>query len=587
MKLRSVCLAMVAIVLFGACQREGTGQIELIIEQIGTPNAKLAVQQDSMAVWNAGDIINFNGTQVPVVRDNNGHAYISDAASQTVNSACFPADLCQSNINAPTVTVSLPAEYHYRTSGGAQLLDMPIMARAAEGNPLRFRHLTAALCLILTNTQGVPLTIDYITVASDAYQLSGERTIDMDDLETVDGITAPEGPTRQVTMLFDRQRLVLNNNETCKVLIPVPPVGANNHFSVTVSSRHEGGRYNYSSEQHSGGELPRNMLAYAAFGMKNATPTDLFDAAGGSPKRYHLRRSTDLVALAEAANAGWSMTSGSTLYRACNYSLANDIDMTDVPFDMIATYTGTHLYGNNHTISHLTINGTNGYCAFFKNPNGLTVQNLTLSDVTLKHSAYNAASKTLYLGALIANVTGGAVLTSCSVNGLTIDHAFSGKANDIRFGGLVGYLQGGGTLSSCSATITSTGYTFDATNCYYGSLLGYCTSSGASLTLNTCTVTNSALTITSTQNLAVGGIVAFSSGNKISLLSGCTWSSAMAVESTYASTPTPTVYAGRLIGQYTSGSNGSRDVSGASATDSISVTKSGVTTTVTKDIGNL
>jgi hypothetical protein len=318
--------------------------------------------------------------------------------------------------------------------------------------------------------------------------------------------------------------------------------------------------------------------------MKNATPTDLFDAAGGSPKRYHLRRSTDLVAFAEAANAGWSMTSGSTLYSACNYSLANDIDMRDVPFNMIATYTGTNIYGNSHTISHLTITGADGYCALFKSPSGLTVKNLTLSDVKLQHPSYNVASKSVYLGALIANATGGAVLTSCSVNGLTIDHAFSGKANDIRFGGLVGYLQGGGTLSSCSATITSTGYTFDATNCYYGSLLGYCTSSGASLTLNTCTVTNSALTITSTQNLAVGGIVAYSSGNYIRLL-GCTWSSAMAVESTYASSPTPTVYAGRLIGQYTKGSNGSRDVSGTSATGSISVTKSGVTTTVNENIG--
>ncbi len=569
--------------LFGACQREGTSQIELIIEQIGTPNAKLAVQQDNMAVWNAGDIINFNGTQVPVVRDDNGHAYISDAASQQVNSACFPADLCRSNINAPTVTVSLPAEYHYRTSGGAQLLDMPIMARAAEGNPLRFRHLTAALCLILTNTQGVPLTIDYITVASDAYQLSGERTVDMDDLETVDGITAPEGPTRQVTMLFDRQRLVLNNNDTCKVLIPVPPVGGTNHFTVTVSSRHEGSRYIYSHSQTTGGALPRNMLAYAALDMSGAVATNLFDDAGGSPKRYHLRRSTDLVALAEAANAGWSMTSGSTLYRACNYSLANDIDMTDVPFDMIATYTGTHLYGNNHTISHLTINGTNGYCAFFKNSNGLTVQNLTLSDVTLKHSDYNAAGKTLYLGALIANATGGAVLTSCSVSGLAVDHAFSGTANTIYFGGLVGYLQSNSTLTSCSATVTSTSYNFNTDNCSFGGMLGQCTGSGATITLSTCRVINSDLSLTVTRNVNAGGIIGTTSGCEVTLDDHCSWSSLpseMSVMSTYASDPT--VYAGWIIGRKITGSS---VTSNATAEGKIYVTRNGATTQVSDNIG--
>lgn len=580
MKIRDLCLVLALLWLVGACGREDYGPVELVVEPLGSSDAKLAVSQDIMAVWTDGDLVNLNGSVVAVSRTDATHAYVDNVAAGAVNSACFPATLCQSDVTANSVTVALPAEYHYRTSGSAQLLDLPMVGRSPAGEPLQMRHITAALCVVLKNQMGVSLTIDRITVTSDSYQLSGSRTVDMENITSTAAVATATETNRKVAMVFDREALVLANDEQRKVLIPVPPVGDVNHFTVTVSARHEGSRYTDSCTQKGGGALQRNVLAYAPVAVSGVTATPLFDPTGSSGQ-YYIRNSSDLVALSEAANGDWTLPGSTTKYSACKYRLAADIDMTDVPFSMIGTYTGTQIDGNNHTINHLTIDGSDGYCGLIKESQHLTINSLTLNDVTLRHGGQNIAGGIVFYGAFCAVAGGVTTLNSCHLDGLAVEHSFNGEANAFILGGLIGDIKTTATLTSCTAKIENTSYEFNAVNCYFGNIVGRSNlESSNNLILSGCTVINTNFNLTTTRNFHVGGLIGYTAGNRITLQNGCGWSSSMTIKSTGSS---PTVNVGRYIGSYF---NSNKTMTDTAANGSICVIKNEQTITTKKPIGN-
>lgn len=587
MKLRTLLPALV-LLLLGACGRESSDRLELLVEPLGpAAGTKLAVQNDSKAVWTDGDIINVNGEWKTVATNGAGQASVSGIVQREVNSACFPAGMAGSNdLSADEVTMTLPAEYHYRTSGGAQLLDLPMVGRSPAGDPLQMRHITAALCVVLKNQMGVSLTIDRITVTSDtsnSYQLSGSRTVDMENITSTAAVATDNETDRKVAMLFDREALVVPAGEQRKVLIPVLPVGSSNHFTISVSARHEGSRYNYSCTQTTGGALERNVLAYAAVDFSGVAASPLFDATG-MPNQYFLRTSSDLVVLSEAAAGEWTLPGSTTKYSECSYRLAADIDMYDVTFHPIANYTGTLFDGNGYTISNLTIDGADGYCGLFKTSFGLTIQNLTIQNLTLRHTAPPVVNQTYHLGAFVGQAGGGVTMTNCQLLNMYVEGAdFTSLSNTVYLGGLVGSLNGGGSLTGCSVTIESVNFQFNTQNCFFGNLLA--NTSGESqmpLVLNTCEVNNDNLTVTSTGNMYVGGLIGRISQTKIDEMPSCSWESSMSVVST--SEGTPTVKVGRLVGvKY---DTASCKTFGATASGSISVTKNGTTTTTTVNVGS-
>lgn len=542
MKLRTLLPALV-LLLLGACGRESSDRLELLVEPLGpAAGTKLAVQNDVQAVWTTGDIINVNGEWKTVATTGAGQASVSGIVQREVNRACFPADLAGSNdLSADEVTMTLPAEYHYRTSGGAQLLDMPMAARAAVDQPLRFQHLTAALCVVIKNpVGGVSLTIDRITVGSNSYQLSGSRTVNMNAIGSTADSATTAAADRQVAMLFDREALVVPAGELRKVLIPVLPVGSSNHFTISVSARHQGSRYSYSRTQTHGGALERNVLAYAAVDFSGVEASPLFDATGDMANQYYLRTSSDLVVLSEAAAGAWTLPRSTTKYSECNYRLAADIDMQDVTFHPIANYTGTLFDGNGRTIRNLTIDGADGYCGLFKTSFGLNIRNLTLRNVTLRHTT---ANQMYHLGAFVGQAGGGVNMTNCRLEGMHVSGSgFTSSSNTVYLGGLVGSLNGGGSLTNCSVTIDSVDFQFYTQNCFFGNLLANTSGEGlVSLVLRSCTVINSSMVITSTGDMNVGGLIGKIAQTEIEAMPGCSWGTSMTVESTSPTTPTVNV----------------------------------------------
>ena len=528
---------MALLLLFGACHKDNDGRVELLLEPFGS-TTKLTLAGDTVATWDNGDLINFNGAEVAITREDNGHAYISDAYAQTTNSACFPAGLKEGSLAGNNVTFTLPEVYHYRTSGGNQQLELPMVARADNGKPLRFRHLTAALCFTIRNDRSESLVIDSLSVSSTAYQLSGDISVNMNDNLASLNPVSTGGSVSRVTIFFDRERLELAPGASRKVMIPVLPVGDGNLFTVTVAARYQGTRYNYTKTQSSGGALARNVLAYANISLNNS-PSEarpLFLGFGTSEANpFLINNTTDIIAFVEACNGEWGYSGD----YSTNYFLVNhDIDMTGISINPIVNFTNAKFKGNNKTISNLTIVGTGENCGLFASVGGIRIENLTLKDVTVQ-SSVSLPTKVLNIGALCGNLSG-TTIYNCHVNGMTVSVS---NASGVYLGGIAGHSYAAVSISNCTVNYSQTFSTSTSEMCF-GNIVGYCEAGkDVTPTLTNCTATNTSLSLSSSNGtLYAGGLVGYSKGGKLTL-NTCLWSGALTVNSGSGA-----LYTGGLVG---------------------------------------
>ncbi len=551
-------LILLATLLLSACHKEGVGRLELLLEPMGDPAAKLAVSQDSMAVWSNGDMINFNDVPTEVRREGE-HAYIDATSSQTVNRACYPAGIVAAFSGGDEVIVTLPAAYHYRIdSNGVQLVDMPLAARGGEDSPLMFKHLTAAVCVKLTNnkTSGQALVIDSISITSDAYRLSGDYPLNLNAIESFGAqVLGGGGSDNRVTMFFDRQRLEIPYGESRKVLIPVPPVGSTNHFTITVAARYQGKRYNYSISQPAGGALDRKVLAYAPITLNEVTNTTLFVGTGKTDEPFQIKNVTDWIAMTEAINNNWY---NYKYYNAACYKLMNSIDMKGIIASPIVGYSNARFDGNDKTISNITIEGTGDKMGLFSSMEKVRVSNLTLSNVMVRHTG---SPSYLYLGAFAGEMTT-SKLQKCIVDGFSVSVA--NTISNVYFGGVAGHTLGSDTLDQCTVNYTQTLTINSTSGLFYGGLVGYCEKNANTtyLPVTNCTVTNSPLQLTTNKTLRAGGLLGYTS-NVIVTFENSSWTGSMA----FIGSGTPTV--GKLIGAYYVGSGGSLAITNTTATGSV------------------
>lgn len=543
MKVRNVYFVAVAVLLC-ACHKEENNMVQLCIEYLNG-GSKLLVDNTSYttATWTDGDYINFNG-ELAQVEHINGDAYIRNVTSLSVNRACFPATLAAS-LGSDAITVNLPTEYHYRTSGARQMVDMPLVARASDGDPLEFKHLTSALCITIKNTQGVPLAVDRVTVGSDAYLLSGSRSVDLTAIESFGPQAHGGSVDTTVTMYFDKERLTVASDGSATVLIPVPPVGSGNHFTVTVVAHNEGSRYTYRKTQTAGGVLDRNVLAYAHFGMTGGSPTKLFDVDGST---YYIRSAVDFVNMVDAVNNKWTLPAGSiTKYSSCSFKVDADLDMSGITIKPITGYTGATFDGNNKTISNLTVADTSvsptiASCGLFSKVPAKTVQNLTLRNLVLVSTQTESY---LYMGGLAGEMVG-ATITGCTVDGLTV--SVDNISSAIYLGGIAGHVQEALTLTNVAVN-WSQSFSLSVPSVSYGGMLGYCEATNTSnLTMSNCDVYNSPLSI-NTGQLYAGGFIGYASSEHITMESGCNWATNMTFDG-----GSSTIYVGGLVGYLVKGS---------------------------------
>ena len=264
---RLLAIAM-AVMTLAACQKENSNV--LIIEAEGMHNgSKLAIAGNA-SHWAAGDEVLINGGTYTVDVSGVGQTTV-DLSGNPLTApfyGVYPADIWQDDDGGSNYVFNLNNEYQYYTytDGGVtrQNLQSPMVAYAASGNKLTFKHLTAAVTVEITNNYGFAVKVKKIEVESDKYNL-WEATLPLDLSDPID-VTATAGSNKKVTMKFDYTTLKIDQGATAQVQIPVLPVGADNHFTINVTVEKDGDANvtkTYSKKQTTGGALARAQIGYA------------------------------------------------------------------------------------------------------------------------------------------------------------------------------------------------------------------------------------------------------------------------------------------------------------------------------------
>lgn len=518
--------------LFGSCEKrdDDDGLIELLVEPMGGGHSKVLLD-GADATWLDGDIIRINGENVEVVR-RNGRAYASYATPQSVNRAVYPASLNSGSLGSDNVTINFPAYYHYRAdNSGHQILELPMAARSEDDDPLRFKHLTGALYVTVTNTATVPLTLQSVTVQSNRYQLNGTRNIDLSDLENIGSVATATTDNRKVTLVFDTG-YTLAADASLKVMLPVMPVGSDHNFTIQVKSYTEGQSTSYLKSQTQTGDsdhsLIRNQLGYAPISITSSgSTTAVLESHYDKDSRkttYLLYSPNDFKLMVDAIRNSWFPNDA-------KYSIVEDIDMTGIPITTItnSSFVGT-IDGNNHTVSNLTINSVKlsgtCYCALFHNAGkDITLTDLHLYNLTL--NAQNVGSSTLKMAGLIADntsVSGTLTINNCSVNISSVN--IGGATGTIYFGGLFGSVDAATSFTNCHVS-TSSPIAINGNNVWGGGLMGY---TGSVKTEMHSSSWNGEISFNATTNIRAGGFIGWKVGTQRLILSDCSVTGAIRAE---------------------------------------------------------
>lgn len=526
--MRRTCptLLLTAALVMAACQKENPMQqwVEVSTESYNTAKVVL---DGTNATWADGDELLVNGTTT-AIRHINGHTYIDASAVNAtgVNRALYPADLSTSDIGTDNISVNLPAQYRYRTDdGGHQLLAIPMAARSDGASPMLFHHLTGALVFNIVNDLDRPLTLERLTVQSDRYSLSGTRNIDFSALDATSATTPIQDADRTVELIFDGQQLAAGNS--LSVTVPIAPVGADNHFTISVSGHHEGTRYSYSRSQTTGGALARNQMGYARTEI-NSTDNrtqqgPLFNYQSVSSQdelKFLISTPTDFKLMADAISNNWTcMIGGVTFsYKNSKYLIKKNIDMSGLAISPITEFTGAEFDGGSYTISNLTINGADGKCGLFA-----TIRNANIHDITLNNTTLNyTGTGELHIAPLICdlNSSNTNTLTNCNINNVKV--VISNSVTNICYGGLVAYCTASGDFRIKSCTTNHAPSLSKANDWIYcGGLIGHAAASNLTI-IDSCHVECTNSVISASTKIYYGGLI----GNSLSTIrtANCTWS---------------------------------------------------------------
>lgn len=547
---------------FSGCNKDDNGMLEVFAESFGS-NAKLVVN-NRIAEWQDGDKLRINDTTAIISRQSNGHAYIPSSVASSANRAVFPASLC-SSITGDNITITLPSEYLYRTSGGLQVLEVPMAAASAEDSPLHFRHLTGALNIRIQGRSECSLLLESVTITSDKYQLSGSCPLNFADIDGQTAHTATTDEQKSVTLKFDGTELLANSS--LDVTIPVPPVLSDNHFTINVKARHNGTRYVYTRIQESGGALGRNIMGYSLSELDNARKAYLFDGDGSNTSYYNISSKDDFLLMVEAINNDY-MNHVNLKYKEAFYRLTNDIDMAGTTIIPITNFTsGTTFDGNEKKVKNLTITSTlkqssTYVCGLFTTPNAI-IKNLILDSVVLQHTG---SAGTLYLSPLCTIIESPCTIDNCEIKNVNVN--FLGSASSTYYGTLAASTPNNINVSNCIVSGNLTGLDVSGP-VYYGGILGE-VASNCTANISNCTIEfTDTLNIHSSGSLYFGGIVGSISSSRV-YINNTNWHGNVSVNS-------GGLYAGGGVGSFATGTNGALYIQSSNLSGSLNTEISGST----------
>jgi len=532
--LKQVALMVGAALSAGTCfvscidDEPVTNRIEIFTEQFS--NSRKMTVEHQQVHWVDGDRIYICGTEAEL-STSDGHVYANNVAATTPIRALFPTSLTTSAPTSDEVQITLPAEYHYRKTGNLQKLDMPMAAYATGTNAVQFKHLTGALCLMITNSDNnQPLTIDRITITSDRYQLSGSRSVNFQSLTTNNNtVETSTVADRSVSLMFDLEPVVLpaNSTDTTFVVVPIPAVGGSNRFTVEVSTYDNpiGSHYVYRRQQTQGGALDRNQLGYIPVTMKIVSDTadyikrkPLFTGGGSKDYPYLINSLSDFLLFVKAVDTNISNNPYSK--RNKYFALTRDIDFEGFVLEHPIKFMGT-FDGQNHILSNFGVKGQpvgdNYYCGLFDNIR--TIKNLTVNNFSLNLDKKSSGKySNIYAGCFQAKADL-ITISHCHINYLAINANGQVAATNTFLGNFVGQANIDTTTYCTFLGFVNDSIPISSSTICYGGIIGQIDKYNDNSTyrngrITNCTITyNKPLIIIATSTANVGGAIGKNTSN--------------------------------------------------------------------------
>ncbi len=286
MKKIIIAVSVIATLVMSGCRPETRNQmlgipdnaILLTTEGFTDANAKTSVSGTSV-YWVNDDDIDFyvgTGNKQPkkVVVSAEGYAYVASALTgDGVIRGYYPAGIATENHTTDNPRVTLPAEYSCSVNGGRQVIALPMVGRADAGaTTIKFKHLTAAVNVMLKNSLTSDLYIDSITITSDNYQLCSPTgfTIDLTAENMGNNLVSTTIGNRKVKLTLPENLSVAAGSSNMEFQVPIRPTGGNpnisteDHFTIDVYCHSDTKRYHYNYRPDAAvPALSRNMMLTA------------------------------------------------------------------------------------------------------------------------------------------------------------------------------------------------------------------------------------------------------------------------------------------------------------------------------------
>ena len=214
------------------------GVIYLTAEGYGDSKTKVSVQ-DETVIWETGDVIgiNYNGKLDVTVSD--GKAYVSDPQFTTV-CALYPCPSENGFFISSSPTITVPATYSSANNymvGTRQHISLPMgsyYSGSTTPTSLTFRHVSAAVKVMLWNACSQDISVDKVVVKTDTYRINGSVSLDLtkNDLGVAASYDSSSASDRSVTIQFpssgEGALVIAAGDNTKSVQVPILPIGADN-----------------------------------------------------------------------------------------------------------------------------------------------------------------------------------------------------------------------------------------------------------------------------------------------------------------------------------------------------------------------
>ena len=284
------------VLLLAACLKDDfDGAIRLSVESFTSDGAKVSVE-DNTVVWENGDVIgyNFNGRSEVTVSD--GIAYIPGGSLGTV-CALYPCPSENNFFISTTPTITVPATYSSSNNymvGTRQHIPLPMGSYYnSSGNPtsLTFRHVSAAVKVLLWNACPQDIIVDKVVVTTETYRINGSVPLDLtrDDLGVAASYASSSASDRSVSVQFpssgEGALVIASGDNTKSVQVPILPIGEDNitievyAHAYTASSSTSMKVYSYTASSPA---LARNRMLTAKVKLNTDFPSRLVTLSGSS-----------------------------------------------------------------------------------------------------------------------------------------------------------------------------------------------------------------------------------------------------------------------------------------------------------------